>query len=212
MAVQLTQEMIQGALESQNKYGVPASITLGQIMLESGGSYNGGLSGLAYRAKNLFGIKAGSSWTGETVSMATKEEGSGGTYSTTAKFRKYNSFIDSILDHGKLLSGDRYQKYVKGVTNYKDYAVGIQKAGYATDSNYANKLIKIIEDNNLQQYDNGSAGSMSGSSDHGFFTSIAMALMKIAIVGVLAVLCVLFIVNAFGVSVSTPDIKKKVKK
>lgn len=212
MGVQITQEMIDGAKQTQEKYGVPASITLGQIILESGGSYKGGLSGLAYRAKNLFGIKAGSSWDGETVSMATKEEGKNGTYSTTAKFRKYDSFIDSILDHGKLLAGDRYQKYVKGVTDYKEYAKGIAKAGYATDSNYANKLIKIIEDNDLAKYDTGATGTTTtADGDNGFFEGIAKNIMKACIVAVLAILCVLFIVNAFGVSVTEP-VKKVVKK
>ena len=72
MGVTLTQEMIKGAQESEQKYGVPASVTLAQIMQESGGTNKGGLSTLAYKYNNLFGVTAGSSWSGQTVTMSNK--------------------------------------------------------------------------------------------------------------------------------------------
>ena len=151
MGVQLTQEMIKGAQLTEEKYGVPASITLGQILLESGGSYAGGLSGLAYKGKNLFGMKG--EGTAGSIYLTTKEQGSNGTYATTAKFRKYNSFTESIEDHGKLLSSVRYQQKTNSATTIREYAGALQSAGYATDKNYADKLMNVILTNNLIQYD-----------------------------------------------------------
>lgn len=165
MSVTITQDMISGAIAAQEKYGVPASITLGQIILESSGNNPGGLSGLAYKAKNLFGIKAGNSWRGKTYSAKTGEYGSGGYYNTTSAFRAYDSFAESIDDHGKLLASPHYQKYLKGVTNYKEYAKGIKAAGYATDPNYASKLISIIESNGFQKYDTGKTGTATTTTD-----------------------------------------------
>jgi flagellum-specific peptidoglycan hydrolase FlgJ len=134
----------------QQEKGVPASITLGQIILESSGNYNG-LSGLAFEAKNLFGIKG--TGTAGTVSWNTTEYVEGQSIVTTAQFAKYNTYYDSMLDHANLLLKPRYQKYLKDVTSIVDYANGIQAAGYATDPNYANKLIRIIYQYELWKLD-----------------------------------------------------------
>ena len=154
MGVQLTQEMINGAITAQEKYGVPASVTLGQILLESGGSYPGGMSVLAYNHNNLFGIKAGSNWNGKTVSLNTTEYNSvGQRYTTKAKFRSYNSVAESIDDHGKLLASPIYTNKTKGTTNLNDYVQAMGSV-YATSPTYASTLMSVINQNNLTQYDN----------------------------------------------------------
>jgi len=134
----------------QQEKGVPASITLGQIILESLGRYNG-LSGLAFQSKNLFGIKGSGS--AGSVEMDTTEVMNGQQIITKSKFASYRTYYDSMVDHANLLLKPRYQKYLKNVTNIVDYAQGIQAAGYATDPNYANKLLKIIYQYNLWKLD-----------------------------------------------------------
>lgn len=154
MGVQLTQEMINGAITAQEKHGVPASVTLGQILLESGGTNPGGLSGLAYNHNNLFGMKAGSSWTGKTVTMKTTEYNSAGQrYTTNATFRSYNSVAESIDDHGKLLASPIYTNKTNGTTNLNDYVQAMGSV-YATSPTYASTLMSVINSNNLTQYDN----------------------------------------------------------
>lgn len=153
MGVQLTDEMIKGAQKSESMYGIPASITLGQIILESSGKYAGGLSGLAYNDKNLFGIKG--TGTAGTAYYPTKEEVNGKTVTVQAGFRKYNNFEESITDHALLLTKPRYAEQFKNASSVNDFAEGLQKAGYATSSSYANNLLKVIGNNNLTQYDKG---------------------------------------------------------
>lgn len=161
MAVKLTQEMIDGAKQTESLYGVPTSITLGQIMLESGGSNEGGLSTLAYKYNNLFGVTAGSSWKGETVYMTNKNGTDGQTY------RVYSSIMDSIIDHGKLLNTDRYTKNTKNAKTIEQYAQAIKNSGYATDPEYVSKLLSVIKSNNLTSYDLGTwtSGASEGAGD-----------------------------------------------
>lgn len=219
MSVQITQEMINGAIITQAKYGVPASVTLGQIILESGGSYPGGLSGLAYNDNNLFGIKAGSGWTGETVTYKTKEQGANGLYTTDAKFRKYKTVADSIEDHGKLLSSPIYTNKTAGTTNLNDY-VNAMGSVYATDNNYSSKLLKIIGDYNLTQYDTGDFTSIVNNKEvtttvqatpttttektgvmgfdwSGLISKIALFIVIVLII----VLAVVFFIKAFNINI-----------
>lgn len=161
MAVTLTSEMINGALQTQSKYGVPASFTLAKIMVESGGSYPGGLSGLAYRDNNLFGIKAGT-WKGKTATYKTKEFVNGQYITITDKFRKYDSVAESIDDLGKVLSQPIYtnkSQYAKSLDEYIDIVSPI----YGTDPNSATVLKKVIKQNNLTQYDDKNLFSNSNS-------------------------------------------------
>ena len=224
MAVQLTQEMIAGAQATERKYGVPASITLGQIMLESGGSYEGGLSGLAVKAKNLFGIKG--TGTAGSVTMNTMEQGANGLYATQANFRKYNSYAESIEDHGKLLTNANYTRYTKDAKTVEEYAVAIHKAGYATDANYANKLISIINSNNLKQYDGGSSYSVPEytgtetlqnvtSSGNGEVTEevkldFGGQILRFILILGLIILAIIFFFSAFGVSMTSVSPVSKV--
>jgi LysM repeat protein len=132
------------AITEMKAYGIPASITLAQGLLESGA----GKSRLATEANNHFGIKCRSDWKGERIYHDDDALGE--------CFRKYKSAKDSYEDHSLfLVSGKRYESlFSLGSTNYKEWATGLQNAGYATDKNYAQRLIKIIEDYELYLYDN----------------------------------------------------------
>jgi len=133
------------AMEEMNKWGVPASITLAQGILESGS----GNSELAVKANNHFGIKCHKEWKGKTFHTDDDEKGE--------CFRKYDSPEDSYQDHSQfLLTRDRYDfLFLLEVTDYKAWAHGLKKAGYATNPRYADLLIRIIEENELYKFDNG---------------------------------------------------------
>lgn len=156
MSVQFTEEMIQGAVATEKKTGVPASITLGQLVLESGYNSPNNLSGLAKNYNNYFGVKYNSNWTGARTPYLTNSNGEDGAY-----YRWYNNTTESFLDHAKIFELDRYQQYFQNATSVEDYAWGLQKGGYATDPNYATKLINTIKTNNLTQYDSLDYGDIS---------------------------------------------------
>lgn len=139
------------AESTQQNFAVPASITLSQGALESG--YGG--SGLTVNANNHFGIKADKTWKGKTYGAATKEFIGGVWSNPTAFFRAYDSAQESFNDHAAFLKKfPRYANLFKlQPTDYIGWAKGLQSAGYATDPNYASKLITIIEKYNLTQYD-----------------------------------------------------------
>lgn len=131
------------AVEEMYRSGVPASITLAQGLLES----RYGLSELAVKGNNHFGIKCHNNWTGKKIY-----------YDDDAKgecFRKYPSPEQSYRDHSDFLRyRDRYKfLFDYKTTDYKSWANGLKKAGYATDPSYASKLIRIIEDYRLYEYD-----------------------------------------------------------
>ncbi|MBQ5713246.1 MAG: glucosaminidase domain-containing protein [Bacteroidaceae bacterium] len=141
------------AIEQMNQYGIPASITLAQGLLES----NAGRSTLATQANNHFGIKVGSSWTGPYVLRDDDAR--------NEKFRKYKSARESYVDHSKFLQGKRYQGLYKlSKTDYKGWARGLKAAGYATNPNYADALIRTIEMYNLNQFDTGKYRSSAKST------------------------------------------------
>jgi LysM repeat protein len=124
-------------------YGIPASITLAQGMLESGN----GNSDLAVYANNHFGIKCHVGWNGPTYIKDddAKDE----------CFRKYPSVLDSYTDHSKFLKNrPRYASLFELKHNdYKGWAEGLKTCGYATDPKYTRRLIEIIETHKLYQYD-----------------------------------------------------------
>lgn len=123
--------------------GVPASITLAQGILESGD----GNSVLSREANNHFGIKCHGMWDGKKYYMDDDAKGE--------CFRVYASVFDSYRDHSEFLSGrDRYAELFKlRGTDYKGWAHGLKKAGYATNPKYPALLIKIIDENDLAKYD-----------------------------------------------------------
>ena len=144
--------LVPHAQKVQKNYSILASIVISQAIHES----NWGKSGLATNGKNLFGIKG--SYNGQFVTMRTHEYSNGKKIWIDAKFRKYPSWYESMEDLAKLyingVSWDRNKyKKILGEKDYKKAANAIQSAGYATDPNYASKIIKTIESNNLTQYD-----------------------------------------------------------
>ncbi len=134
------------ARENMKRTGVPASVTLAQAALETGW----GASTIG-DAKNLFGIK-GTGPAG-SISVPTKEFINGRMVTVRDNFRKYHSWQESIEDHGKLLLNSRYSPALRYKNDPDRYAHAIHDAGYATDPNYASKLISIMKANNFYQYD-----------------------------------------------------------
>ena len=131
------------AVREMKRYHIPASITLAQGLLESGA----GQSTLARKSNNHFGIKCGGDWRGRTVGHDDDARGE--------CFRAYSHPEESYEDHSKFLAGrPRYASLFKlKITDYKGWAHGLKKAGYATNPHYAEKLIGIIELYNLHKYD-----------------------------------------------------------
>lgn len=131
------------AISEMKRYHIPASITLAQGLLESGA----GRSQLALRSNNHFGIKCGGDWSGRTVRHTDD--------APNECFRAYKHPRESYEDHSKFLKGRaRYADLFKlKITDYKGWAHGLKKAGYATDPQYAYRLINLIELYNLQKYD-----------------------------------------------------------
>lgn len=130
------------AIEKMKKFKIPASISLAQGILESGA----GNSYLAKTANNHFGIKCYDGWKGASVRKNDDLK--------NECFKKYNSVSESFDDHSAFLQRARYKSlYDLSPTDYKGWAHGLKAAGYATDKTYASKLIKIIEDYKLYEYD-----------------------------------------------------------
>ncbi|BDS15613.1 glucosaminidase domain-containing protein [Aureispira anguillae] len=131
------------AKEEANLYGIPVAITLAQGLLES----NAGDSKLAKNDNNHFGIKCKSKCVGCRCANYTDD-------SKYDMFRVFDSAWYSFREHSNLLMGSRYKHLTKlAKTEYKNWAHGLEAAGYATDKQYAEKLIKIIEALHLQQFD-----------------------------------------------------------
>jgi flagellum-specific peptidoglycan hydrolase FlgJ len=131
------------AVLEMHKYNIPASVTLAQGILESGI----GRSQLASKSNNHFGIKCHTGWKGAKVYHDDDEKGE--------CFRKYKFVETSYKDHSEFLSGRRrYANLFKlRKSDYKGWAKGLKKAGYATEKNYPKKLIKIIETYELYEFD-----------------------------------------------------------
>lgn len=147
------------AISQMAVYGIPASITLAQGILESGD----GNSILAKQGNNHFGIKC-HSWTGKTIHKDDDEK--------NECFRKYNNAKQSFQDHSEFLSERGRYSFLFDLnpTDYKGWAAGLKAAGYATNPNYPSLLIALIEKNNLQQYDNMILASNNSSSTNNSFS------------------------------------------
>ena len=130
------------AVDEMKRYRIPASITLAQGLLESGA----GKSTLARKSNNHFGIKC-HGWTGRTITADDDEEGE--------CFRAYNNAEESYEDHSKfLVNNKRYSSLFNlSRTDYKGWAAGLKACGYATNPQYSQRIIQIIELYNLNQYD-----------------------------------------------------------
>jgi|688.fasta_scaffold392406_1 hypothetical protein len=131
------------AIKQMIVHGIPASITLAQGILES----NDGNSPLAKFANNHFGIKCHADWDGSTYIYDDDLKGE--------CFRRYNDVLESYEDHSVFIKSRRWYSELFSLpkNNYKAWAYGLKKAGYATEPRYAEKLIDIIEKNELFKYD-----------------------------------------------------------
>lgn len=192
-----TSEDIELAKKVQEKYGVPASVTLAQYALESG--Y--GTSNLAKNNKNYFGMRAGSNG-----------------------WQKFNSKEESFMAYGKLMSSDLYTSKTNGSKTINEYVESFSET-YAPSSdgntNYSGKVLKIISQNNLTQYDTGDYGSVTGVSSSTSSGSSSNGLtwwgdiVKVVFILLLVLGGIIFI--GMGITSSKPiqnvtkDIKKVVK-
>lgn len=130
------------AIHQMKQYGIPASITLAQGLLESGA----GSSDIAVNGNNHFGIKCGGSWTGETITHFDD-----GRYEC---FRKYHNVEESFKDHSIFLQKERYKElFSLAHDDYKGWAKGLKRCGYATSPTYAERLIKLVEQYELYRFD-----------------------------------------------------------
>ena len=143
MVLDYIQKYKEVAKENMTRTGIPASITLGQAILESGA----GTGPLSVQANNHFGIKCHKEWTGPSIKYTDDEE--------NECFRKYDDPSQSFKDHSYFLtSRPRYAELFEfGKDDYKSWAYGLKAAGYATDSKYPDKLIGLIERYQLNKYD-----------------------------------------------------------
>ena len=210
MAVQLTQEMIQGAQETERLTGVPSSITLSQIIEESSGKYEGGLSYLAYQGNNLFGVKSFNE-SDEKIFVRNSDG--------LVAWKKYATQYDSIIDHARILNLDRYKSRYKNASSVSDYAQALQDGGYAGNSTtYASKLMNHIDTYNLNQYNlnnsktNDNTGSViqvndSVSTDSTGFSTVSTELgvigsiIKYIAILIISIISVFFILKALGIEV-----------
>lgn len=140
---QYIQRFAQYAVEEMEKYKIPASITLAQGILETGG----GQSRLAKEGNNHFGIKCKENWTGRTMRHTDD--------APNECFRVYNSPRESYEDHSKFLAERKYytKLFTLDMRDYKAWAHGLKKAGYATHPRYAHILISSIEKHRLYEFD-----------------------------------------------------------
>jgi flagellum-specific peptidoglycan hydrolase FlgJ len=148
------------AKKSEKQTGVPASVTVAQAILESGwGEAHMG------DANNYFGIKAqvrngkiefGDIASGYVDKITKEYDKNGRAYTVVAHFRRYKTMADSFLDHGIFLTSNRrYAKAIAAYAKSKDadeFARGLQKAGYATDPQYAKLLISLMKKNDLYRF------------------------------------------------------------
>ena len=141
------------AQQSAASTGIPASFTVAEAALESGW----GSSGLTVNAMNLFGIKADPSWTGPTWSQQTREFLNGQWVMVPALWRKYSDWLGSITDHAAFLITNPRYNAAFNCTDGPSFAQAVAAAGYATDPDYATKIIEIINAHGLASLDTGAS-------------------------------------------------------
>lgn len=140
------ERMTQHAESASQETGVPTHLMLGQAALESGWGKRElkGIDGTP--SNNLFGIKATGNWKGKVVEANTTEYINGIKQKRIEKFRAYDSYADSFKDFANLMRNNpRYDGVMANLDSVKGYAQAMQRAGYATDPNYALKLTSVIQ-------------------------------------------------------------------
>lgn len=139
------QRLLPHAQAAERATGVPASFILGQAALESGWGRGEIRNADGSHSFNLFGIKASAAWKGAAANARTTEFEGGQAVRRTERFRSYSSYADAFTDFARMLvNHPRYGQAVRGASSAEGYAVAMQRAGYATDPQYASKLARTI--------------------------------------------------------------------
>ncbi len=135
----------ESARAASEQSGIPASFMVAQAAHESGWGRHEIRHPDGSTSHNLFGIKAGASWNGPVAQITTTEVIDGEPRKVIAKFRAYASYDESFRDYASLMTNNpRYAKVVAAGNNAQAFAQGLQRAGYATDPDYADKLTRVI--------------------------------------------------------------------
>jgi flagellar protein FlgJ len=134
------------AEEASQTTGIPAQFMMAQAALESGWGKHVVQNKDGTSSNNLFGIKAGADWKGKVVEATTTEYVHGVATRKVQKFRAYDTYQDSFKDYASMLRNNpRYEKVLASAQDMTGFAQGLQRAGYATDPRYAEKLTQIIK-------------------------------------------------------------------
>ena len=143
-AAAFIQKMLPHAQAAERSTGVPASFILGQAALESGWGKGEIRNADGSASHNLFGIKA-TGWSGATANVMTTEFEGGQAVRQAARFRSYGSYTEAFSDYARMISSSpRYSATVRNAATAESFASGMQRAGYATDPQYAAKLARTI--------------------------------------------------------------------
>lgn len=143
-AAAFIQKMLPHAQAAERTTGVPASFILGQAALESGWGKGEIRNADGSPSHNLFGIKA-AGWSGNTADVMTTEFEGGEAVRQSARFRSYGSYTEAFSDYARMISSSpRYAATVRSASTAESFASGMQRAGYATDPQYAAKLARTI--------------------------------------------------------------------
>ena len=133
------------AQQVAQEVGIPASYMLGQAGHETGWGRSEIKQADGSNSFNVFGIKAGKGWTGKVAEITTTEYINGQAQKVKAKFRAYDSYQDAFRDYAKLIGNSpRYAQVMDNLQSAQSFAAGLQRAGYATDPQYASKLSRAI--------------------------------------------------------------------
>ncbi|HMW51455.1 MAG TPA: flagellar assembly peptidoglycan hydrolase FlgJ [Rhodocyclaceae bacterium] len=138
------------AVEASRATGIPARFFVAQAALETGWGKYELKNADGSPSYNLFNIKAGRRWSGDTVSTTTVEYANGTPTRESARFRRYGSYAESFRDYAAMLANNPRYAAVMGQSDASGFARALQSAGYATDPQYADKLTRIIQGNTLR--------------------------------------------------------------
>lgn len=134
------------AEEASRATGIPAEFMIGQAALESGWGRREIVGVDGANSHNLFGIKATTAWKGKVVESVTSEYVNGVPQKSVERFRAYDSYAEAFRDYANLLRNNpRYRQVIANAQDLKGFAQGLQRAGYATDPNYAEKLTQVVK-------------------------------------------------------------------
>jgi flagellar protein FlgJ len=143
--------MKEHAIAASNATGIPAKFLLGHAALESGWGKGEIRTADGSPSHNLFGIKAGRNWKGATVDVTTTEYVDGAPRKMVQTFRAYASYAQAFQDYASLLQNSPRYAAVLKQSDGAGFAQGLQRAGYATDPQYAEKLTRILNGASLRQ-------------------------------------------------------------